>query len=276
MDAYRTSSLFHYTSHNNLKRILEGGLMPNYCKEDFSNSRRLYVVGIPMVSFCDIPITRTQEFTRRYGRHAIGLSKEWAMKNNANPILYSHIDDTFSGLQFLKAYEMANREAVRQAGGNDNEIPINVGPNGEILGLREFFNAHSSFNAVLNLFGYIKKFRTTFKGDTIDCYEENEWRYVVAPTEQIKWLWSSDEYDAWRGNSQNKPEPSAELKNKTLKFKVDDITSIILEQENQINGMIKKVQSMKYIGGNPEVLTDTDKMKLISKLISLERIARDF
>lgn len=55
-----TSSLFHYTSRlENIYNILKEGLVPNYCKEVYSTGRNSLVFGIPMISFCDIPLTQS-------------------------------------------------------------------------------------------------------------------------------------------------------------------------------------------------------------------------
>ena len=87
--SYRTSSLFHFTKKLDvLKSILRTGIIPNFCKEDLSYEDRKRTIGVQMVSFCDIPLTRTSDFKKRYGEFAIGLSKEWAIRNQINPILY--------------------------------------------------------------------------------------------------------------------------------------------------------------------------------------------
>ncbi len=88
MKSIRTTSLFHYTRLDNLKPILEKGLIPNFCKElDVLNPGN--IIGIPMVSFCDIPLGRAAKFQKNYGRHAIGFTKEWGIKNGLSPIMYS-------------------------------------------------------------------------------------------------------------------------------------------------------------------------------------------
>ena len=89
----KTSSLFHFTEDLEvLKSIIRNGLIPNFCKEDLCYEDRKIIIGVPMVSFCDIPLTRTSEFKSRYGELAIGLSKDWAIRNQINPILY--VNDT--------------------------------------------------------------------------------------------------------------------------------------------------------------------------------------
>lgn len=88
MDSLRISSLFHYTDFNSLKRILAEGLVPNYCSEDLTVRGRKFVIGLPMVCFCDIPLTRTDEFTKRYGRSGSG---QWVRGRFSDP-LYSLMD----------------------------------------------------------------------------------------------------------------------------------------------------------------------------------------
>lgn len=80
MDSVRTSSLFHYTDYLSLTKIIQTGLIPNYCSEDITYKNEAgeslgEIIGIPMVSFCDIPLSRIKEFSNRYGEYAIGLKK---------------------------------------------------------------------------------------------------------------------------------------------------------------------------------------------------------
>lgn len=246
----RTSSLFHYTSYNNLKKILEEGIIPNYCRESFSKEDigSDPIIGIPMVAFCDIPLTRTQDFTKRYGKHAIGLKKEWAIKNSINPIFY--------------VYDL-------------NNFPIKT-----LLNYRK-----SNIKNQVNLMGFIKRYEEDINSKNISkksklkqCnYEENEWRYVVNECDKIKWLRGSEEYKQWRGElKSNKPIPSQYFMERKLIFDIEDITYIIVEQENQISGLVTKIEKLKNIGDNSEKLTDKRKILLISRIISMERIKRDF
>lgn len=55
-----SNSLFHYTrTYDNLCGILRNGFKPKYCKETLLNGS---IIGLPLVSFCDIPITRAKTF----------------------------------------------------------------------------------------------------------------------------------------------------------------------------------------------------------------------
>ena len=89
MGNFRTSSVFKFTKDFELlKKILRDGIIPNYCEEDLSFDKTAFVVGIPMASFCDIPITLLDEHNKRYGNYGIALSKEWAKEKGLTPIMY--------------------------------------------------------------------------------------------------------------------------------------------------------------------------------------------
>ena len=81
-----TGTLFHFTKDlNTLKKILKEGFRVTYCKEYFGDS----FMGIPMVSFCDIPLSRTDQHTKDYGKYVIGLDKEMLLANKNIPRLSS-------------------------------------------------------------------------------------------------------------------------------------------------------------------------------------------
>lgn len=141
MPSYRTSSLFHFTKDPEvLLKILETGLVPNYCREDLSYFDRTVNVGVPMISFCDIPLTRTSMFKARYGEYAIGLSKEWAMKKQINPILYVNDERILVSLGFLRSYYRTLDDEVKERGGSDNGISFNPFDPESFKKLVPFFN----------------------------------------------------------------------------------------------------------------------------------------
>ena len=89
MGSFRTSSVFRFTKDFELlKKIIRDGIIPNFCEEDLSFDGVDFCVGIPMASFCDIPITLLDEHNSRYGNYGIALSKDWAKKNGLTPVMY--------------------------------------------------------------------------------------------------------------------------------------------------------------------------------------------
>ena len=99
MSVFRTSSLFRFCKERKmLQNYLKTGIYPNYCEEDLSCEKSELKIGIPMASFCDIPITLLSEYHERYGEYGMGLTKEWAIKNGISPVMYITNEYTLRGL----------------------------------------------------------------------------------------------------------------------------------------------------------------------------------
>jgi len=79
-----TNSIFHFTnSKTALKSILkDGGFKLTFCLEKFHLDKGLLEAGIPMVSFCDIPLAKVEQHLKSYGKYGIALSKSWATKRD--------------------------------------------------------------------------------------------------------------------------------------------------------------------------------------------------
>ncbi len=276
MPSFRTSSLFHFTKDPGvLLKILETGLIPNYCREDLSYFDREVNVGVPMISFCDIPLTRTSMFKARYGEYAIGLSKEWALNKQINPILYVNDERILLSLGFMRNYYRTLDEEVKARGGSDNSIPVNVFSQKSLDGIKAFINRSNAKDAVYSLMGYMKRYISKGPdGSDQSNYIENEWRYV-ATGEGIDWKWSLVEYKKWRGKG-DKPEPSDALKAQKLTFNVEDITHIIVKTESEVHHFVDAILGMKIIGGIEGTLGDDERKLLLTKIISQEKIETDF
>jgi hypothetical protein len=96
----RTKTLFHFTkSLDVLLRILEEGFWPRYWLEDITwLDGGVPRLAWPMVSFCDIPISRLREHTEFYGNYGIGLVREQWQATGLNPVLYVTPDSMLKDL----------------------------------------------------------------------------------------------------------------------------------------------------------------------------------
>ena len=91
MKSYRTNSLFHYTKRlDDIISILTSGkLIPNYCSEDLSTKANPnYIIGIPQICFCDIPLSQVKEHIDVYGAYGIGVTKNFARDNKITPVAF--------------------------------------------------------------------------------------------------------------------------------------------------------------------------------------------
>ena len=82
--AVSSNTLFHFTrDYDTLTKILKGmSFWPRYCQEFGWNSG----FAVPMTCFCDIPLSQIKNHIDTYGSYGIGMSKEFAIKNEINPI----------------------------------------------------------------------------------------------------------------------------------------------------------------------------------------------
>jgi hypothetical protein len=46
--------------------------------------------AIPMVCFCDLPLSLIKKHVEEYGGYGIGLNKTWGVKNGVAPVIYTH------------------------------------------------------------------------------------------------------------------------------------------------------------------------------------------
>ena len=283
-----TSALFHYTRNQNvLINILREGLKFSYCKEKFSEDLCL---GIPMISFCDIPIGNSFEHSAKYGQYAIALSKKKLMhdyKGALGPVNY------FTSLSFVKAaFELREESKNKKkeldfisnaSTGKDIQIEIKgktfkgktLSPEHANNALMLFLDSINYHHSAIQAISLMKTYQSKHDGKEQVNYDECEWRIVLPENAKLnegtlcKWFWTENEYDDWRNGRVNKF-----INEMPLLFSVDDIEYIIVPTKELIPNFIKRLIKLKEICG--EKLEDKDKYSLVSKVISLEQIKRDF
>lgn len=88
--ALSSNALFHFTSSLDVLKLIlnDQSFWPQYCIEyDKGKLEDDSYYAVPMVCFCDIPLSAIQEHISDYGNYGIGMSKQWA-KKNVSPITY--------------------------------------------------------------------------------------------------------------------------------------------------------------------------------------------
>lgn len=294
-----TSTLFHYTkSVNTLLAILKEGLRFTYCLEEYPLVPDR-TVGVPMISFCDIPISDSVEHAQKYGSYAIGLTKESLLENEhicnlISPVHYyishSPIKPAFQELDNIRRMQKelsenytsaAIKEQIKAMDGG-NYTRVDGIPNEVVMeGFRCKKHIQQNLEATCFAIGLLKPHTSYRKGKNEEGsviqvnYDECEWR-IIAPeiwdmdkgTEQ-SWLWSKEEYDAWRGEG-----PKPFMGDARVTFSVDCISCIVIETEKEIPAFIQKLGELDTICEEP--LSHEQKNLLFSKVISFERIKKDF
>lgn len=248
-----SNSVIHYTNKlENLKGIFKSeGFRLKYCLEKLNiNFGKEISSAIPMVSFCDIPLSEVKNHTDSYGSYGIGLYKNWAKQNGLNPILYlennSYISETISNLisRLLKLRETTE--------GLDNIL----------------------MKETLKLLFYCKNYEGYLKHGIIDddnyrFYNEREWRFI--PNEEtlvekgiIPLIWGERFL-------KEKEKYNDEVKDLYLSFNVKDISYIIVDDENDIPEILTTLNEVYE-----DKCTSKDLKILGTKIITKNQIYHDF
>lgn len=237
-----SNTLFHFTnSIGNVFNILTNDFIPHYCLEKFKLNNKIFEAAFPFVSFCDIPLAQVKEHLNIYGSYGIGLKRDWGYSNRLNSVLYIENNSTFADYSYNLFQNIA--------GGKDKN--------------------HSVFaEFALKMVSLLKPFEGDYKkgGKTFNSYRfynEREWRFTP---EGFYMMLKNDFNDNTIREHANEGVAS-----KKLLFQPNDISYIIIRDENEIEGMI---ESLKFIK-SPKY-DDRTIDKLISRIITVERIQEDF
>lgn len=233
----RTTSLFHFTkSLENLQFILKEGFRPHYCLESYSwMSSKIVFSAIPLVSFCDIPLSRIEQHTTDYKNYGIALKREWGISKRLNPIVYIPENSTFCRvlLETLNSPSRRNPFALTQ---------------------RNHILSHTKPMSVM-------------RGDKkIDFYKECEWRYVPLISDPNKQFLTEKDFK----NQENLEKANEDLRIKyMLNFEFSDIKHLI------VNSMTDIPDFIDYIENKLDRFSDDERKILLTKIFTLGEVLPD-
>lgn len=224
--ALSSNSLIHFTkSKSSLKGILENDFRVKYCLEKVKTKNLMFDFAIPMVSFCDIPLSEIKNHQKNYGCYGIGLTKNWAKMNGLNPVLYL---DTHSNLA---------------------EHTLDV------IYDKTFTNSNSTLNktklALADFFRYVKNYQAPLirNKKMIDknyrFSDEREWRYCPEKSSLKGNPYIIDDEKTYKNYIKTKNSFNNKLDNIRLSFSPDDITYIIINDDSEIIEIIQHLEKCK-------------------------------
>ena len=254
------NTLFHFTKKEYLQNILEScSFYPRYCFEDIA-SKDIAInaepdLGIPMVCFCDIPLSKINNHINTYGNYGIGLSKEWGYRNGISPLQYM--------------YHNSNTAKTF----NEKRLLINS--------LLEKVN-EDDLCSLRDLFLYTNLFLKPYEGrifrngkystDVIRFYDEKEWRFIpdIMKFSSLS-LNAIVDYSNYAKDETIIDKPHEILATHcNLQFHIRDISYLIIEFETEIDELIDKINVLyesKY--------DSADINRLKTRIISKTRINED-
>lgn len=250
-------SIVHYTRKlQNLKSILKDrSFKLKYCLETIDiyfgedSFTKPLSIAIPMVCFCDIPFMEIHNHVKEYGFYGIGLSKDWAIKNCINPVVYltenSWLIDRLAELKW-KTDDLFNVTDLSK--------------------LKDFNKYYKLLETESLLFCYIKNYSGDINTKKVHkknylFYNEREWRYVSKIGSGLKHIISEEEY------KKNKDAINKDATEHRLYFSFEDITYIILQNNEQIPRFIK------FLKNN---FKDFESDILSNKILTIQQLKEDF
>lgn len=275
-----SSSLLHFTKTiDALKGILSRGFRYSYCSEEFpmaviNNVVHRYDAGfepnnfcngsgkvlIPMVSFCDIPLTRAEVHSSHYGKYIVGIDKDLARNvyRNMMPVQYmagERFRMALSELSMFKCSELAKNEP----------------------------QVDDSINIILSS---TKMYEIYHQGNFVKCYNEREWRVVLPDRDNHRWGWIL--HDGESKEAYNKKLHQQD--DIFLSFMVDDddnshkiieetlprfITHIVVDKESEVGHIVDYILDQSNSIFGYKLSLELRKL-LVSKISSFERLSDDY
>ncbi len=244
--AISTNSIIHYTnSIEVLKKILEEGFMIKYCAEILYLGEGSSEAAHPMISFCDIPLSDSSQHFSAYGKYGIGLSKDWAILNGVNPVLYIDKNSLFA---------KSLLELITERRKNDSNLTQKQ--KNEILQIKAYAKNYS---------GILKRLDVNSKD--YKFYDEREWRLIPEKEKMndVSFSIGLTEY------KKNKDKHNEKIKDCRFIFNVKDISYIIVEYTTQIPEMVNFLRNTYS-----DKCTASELDVLFSKICSTEQIIADY
>ena len=280
--------MFHYTKNgSSLLGIIEHGFRFGYCFEELDETiarfiyrpsvemakilgscEEKYGIAIPMICFCDIPISRADGHRANYGDFCIGLNKEMVRTQlpNINPVLYQ------SSSWIMHTYKTLVESIPRQEQIDDYFKQIELLTQGKTAAdeASEIIKAHLSGNLPrleIEAIPAVKLLLSLVKTD-ISKYDEREWRIFWEENIDIKFGLTEELYN------QKRTEYNNQIKNQYATFVSNIVNHIIVPTESYVPCVIDKIKNSTTILG--KAATEGDKEMLITRITTFERIENDF
>jgi hypothetical protein len=241
-----SNSIIHLTkTKKNLKGILNDGLTPHYCIEKIDVDDYIYEIGVPMISFCDIPLSKIKDHIYKYGNYGIGLTKEWAIKNKLNPVVYIESDSHFS-----KSINTIFRKCLTNA---------------------DMSKWGDEEKSIADIIRYVKNYQKDLvrKGRTTKDYrfsDEREWRFVPPFNEKCKMLLVKEELDS----STKKNKENLTIQDLKLKLEPNDIKYIFVKSDEDILDLINIINAVTWSN-----ITEQDIKRLTTRIFTTAQIKSD-
>lgn len=244
--------IFHFVDKATaLKGIVrERAFFPSYALERIANLDAIREFGCPMVSFCDLRLSELPIHMSKYGYYGIGLTKEWALNANLNPVAYVNKSSEFTNgllrgidclFQALRSDEQTDYDAL----------------------MRQQF----TYMDTINTLRFIKNYegiliRRNRKPRDYRFADEREWRHVTPHNTPgiLPFLPANLMHKKAYFNTQ--------LRAFRLTYTPTDVKYLIIPSEKNIPALRRTIESLQ--------VSQADQNHLLARIITSEQIKSDF
>ncbi|MBD2753746.1 abortive infection system antitoxin AbiGi family protein [Spirosoma validum] len=299
------NTLFHFTPRKWLLSIFENGFIPRYSAEfapeqdkgyfnnfpivkefakgeggkliekDLTGSHQV-THYIPMICFCDIPLTSLVKHMNVYSSFGLGLTKEWAIAKKLNPIMYVNEESDYFGriAGMLFMLDMTFRMLQEPYSQIENHFPnLHNNANFEKIGTMNIFQGQ----LFSDLYKYIKTHLKPYQTKNVyrnqpppyRYYDEKEWRYVpfLPDSEKlpslIEGILADDKIAALNKQMEKHP----------LSFTPKDVKYILVEKDSDIEFVVGILNDIRI---RTNKFSPEDINQLTTKIMTRTQIEEDF
>ena len=242
-----SNTIIHFTkTKESLEGILTNNFKVHYCKEAIVLANQPLTFHVPMVSFCDIPLSEIKNHIDKYGEYGIGMTKQWAERRGLNPVLYVENNSDLSKSYRTAYFDYFGREK-------------------KVIDL----NKHEK--CVMDIVRYIKNYQNDLirSDGVIKDYrfsDEREWRYVPSYDRSFSMIVAADDIT----NEAQKDAIQLKLKDESLVFEPEDIKYIIIKDDSEISDFLDLLRRSK---GTKYSYNDVE--RLMTRILTTEQIKTD-
>lgn len=312
-----SDTLFHFTKKISVfKKILKNGLRYSFAFEAFPKSTIQNIsfgafssmeyeedeltqgYAIPMISFCDIPLTRVNNHSKRYGKLALGIDKEFLChfyKDFINPVFYADSSFMYKSLDCIsKAHGIALKSLYFQImNSKDEEVvkirtamlkePLKANKQIELLPseLQGLFNNAIDLSSATNTIVSLLKptYGIDVEGKKQCFYDEREWRaimpnYPLSPFEKQR-CYSRTEFKSMKEELNNALNQEKDAFITIPGHWFNMVKHIIVPKEEDVVNITNFIRQSKILLGYDD-FTEDERLHLMTKITSFERIVNDY
>jgi len=250
-----SNALIHFTNDKErLKSIFLENFRVGYCKEAPTLGGFGTTCYVPMVSFCDIPLSQIKDHISKYGEYGIGLTREWGIRQKLNPVLYlepsSLLSDSYrAAANYFLSRAQAEKEVVARSD--------------------DYFKAVVALGEMLS---YTKNYQGELvrrDGRTTPNYrfsDEREWRYVLPSQEGVTPTMSEEYFTSSEGQRR----AQGLMARARLEFEPNDIRYVIIKNDSEIHEFVNHLRSAKR-----NKYSEHDIDRLTTRILTAEQIRED-